>query len=319
MKTPISCFESTVPALTLEELQRLPRNCPLIYDNDWFRDTPDDDYLMAKAQLGQANLRGFILTKDLWDQGKMYRVAQGQKEFAESREIWQRNGWKNLPELTVGADRVLIRPTSGAIEDTTPQRSPGAELIIREARKARPEQPLLIFVGGPLNTVVNAYLLDPSIAPRLLVFMTDLTGYNGQDKWANYIAASRLRMVNFGASPLWWSQRPAEASLYRPMLNRLPKTAVTEELIRLGALFDERRGRNERDDGFADGAGLFLYFVPESWKAVRKMQVAPNGVTKPADSSPYYLDATAVDFNRMRDEFFATIAKAYSIMTKITV
>src|SRR3712207_1571782 len=109
---------NVVSPLTLAELQRLPRDCPLVYDNDWLKDTNDDEYVFAKAHLGQANLKGIVLTKDLWDSGKQYKVADGLKDFREDLDIVRRSGWKNLPEITVGADRVFARPASGRIEDT---------------------------------------------------------------------------------------------------------------------------------------------------------------------------------------------------------
>ena len=42
------------------------------------------------------------------------------------------------------------------------------------------------------------------------------------------------------------------------------------------ATFWERSTRQEkpdRDDGFADGAGTFLLYRPETWKSVRKIRV----------------------------------------------
>ena len=45
---------------------------PLIYDNDWWSDTPDKNYLWAKASLGKADLRGNVVSRDLWDWQKGY-------------------------------------------------------------------------------------------------------------------------------------------------------------------------------------------------------------------------------------------------------
>ena len=63
------------PPVTWEELRRLPQDCPVIYDNDWLTDTNDDEYLLAKAHLGQADLKGFILSKDEWNDGRQYKGA----------------------------------------------------------------------------------------------------------------------------------------------------------------------------------------------------------------------------------------------------
>ena len=147
--------------LTLTELQRLPRDCPLIYDNDWLRDTNDDEYVFAKAHLIQANLRGLILTKDLWDNGKQYKVEDGLREFRENLDILRRSGWKNIPDVTLGADRIFAKPSSGRIEDIKPIAAPGVALIVEQARRATARKPLVVFVGGPLNTVASAYLTGP--------------------------------------------------------------------------------------------------------------------------------------------------------------
>jgi hypothetical protein len=179
----------------------------MIYDNDWWSDTPDKNYLWAKASLGQANLRANIVTRDMWDwqKGYLYKLQQGMEDARKSIAMARRSGLKGIPDPVGGCDRVFSRPGSGRIEDTVIVRSDGSDLIVAEARKAGPEKPLLIFVGGPLNTVANAYLTDPSIADSMVIFMTDLQGYNGKDQWANYVVASRCKLVNYGAH-VWWPQ-----------------------------------------------------------------------------------------------------------------
>ena len=304
----------SVPPPTLSELRRLPRNCPIIYDNDWLRDVTDDEYLFAKAHLGEANLRGLILTKDLWDQGRLYTVEQGLKDFRENIAMARRSGWRSIPDVTVGADRVFQRPASGRIEDTKPIPSAGAELIVREAGKASPARPLIVVVGGPLNTVASAYLMDPSIAPKMIVLMTDIDGYNGQDKWANYIVTTRCRLANFGADPVWWPQRPQPPVMPLERFSSLPDSEVTREIRRVAREFWERSTRKEnpvRDDGFGDGAGLFLFFRPETWRDVRKVRVnGPDSREYVTEGRYHYLDAWRLDFSLMREEFFATIAAA---------
>ncbi len=199
---------STGPALAdparliWDEVLRLPKDCPIVYDNDWLKDTNDDEFLLAKAQLGLADLRGFILSKDEWDHGRQFRVEEGRKDFKHDLSIARRAGFRKVPQLTLGVDRLLDRPASGRVEDGRPVASAGTELIVREARKATREKPLIVVVGGPLVTVASAYLTDPSIGERMVVMMTDIDGYNGTDPWANYVVATRCRLVNFGASPL---------------------------------------------------------------------------------------------------------------------
>jgi len=116
-----------------------------------------------------------------WQKGYLYTLKQGIDDAWKSIKIARRSGLKNIPDPVAGCDKAFVKPDSGKIEDTKVIRSKGSELIVAEAKKASPREPLLVFVGGPLNTVANAYLMDSSIAERMVVFMTDLRGYNGKD------------------------------------------------------------------------------------------------------------------------------------------
>ena len=300
--------------LTLEQLQSLPGDCPLVYDNDWLQDTPDIYYLLVKAHQGQADLRGLVLTKDQWDDDRQYRVEQGLEDFRKTIAVARRAGLQRIPEITIGAERKLARPASGRIEDADAPRSAGAELIVRQARLASPQKPLIVFVGGPPTTVAGAYLIDSSIADRVIVFMTDLQGYNGGDAWANTILATRLKMANYGANPVWWPQRPAEPVMPLERFRRLPRNPLVADVERIATAFWQRSTRREkpdRDDGFADGAGIFLLFKPQSWKSVRKMKVTGAFSARVADGGDYdYLDAVDLDYALMREEFFSTLSNA---------
>ena len=48
---------------------------PIIYDNDWWFDVFDNNYLWARASLGSARLRGNIVTRDMWDWDKGYHYS----------------------------------------------------------------------------------------------------------------------------------------------------------------------------------------------------------------------------------------------------
>lgn len=299
--------ERTRP-LTLQRLKSLPSDCPIVYDNDWLQDTPDIYYLLLKASHGEARLRGLVLTKDQWDNDRLYKVEQGLADFRKTLDVAGRSGLTGLPEIEVGAPKRLSRPTSGVVEDTDPELSAGARRIIGEARQATPEKPLVVLVGGPISTVASAYLAAPEIADRLIVLMTDLQGYNGADHWANYIVASRCQLANYGANPAWWPQRPQPPVMPLERFRELPATPLTADVERIAKAFWQRSTRSEkpdRDDGFADGAGMFLLFRPESWRAARKMKITGIFSTREADGDDYdYLDATELDYQAMTDEFF---------------
>lgn len=285
----------------------------LLYDNDWWYDTPDKNYLWAMASLGRANLRANIVSRDLynWSRGYRFQIAEQIADANKSIAIARRAGLEHIPDPVAGADRAFERPESGRIEDTKPLRSAGSDLIVSEARKATAERPLVILVGGPLNTVASAYLTDPSIAVRMIVFMTDLRGYNGQDKWANYIVATRCKVINYGAH-IWWPQRPNPPVMPRERVKTLPANEMTDDLYRIAEWFWTRSTRPERptrDDGFADGAPVFLIFDPSTWRNVKRQRV--TGVFTVEDAPEGYwdlLDATEMDYARMTENFFHTLA-----------
>ena len=62
-------------------------------------------------------------------------------------------------------------------------------------------------MGGPLTVAVDAYLLDHSIADKMVIAWTggrydSMKDYNGWvDPWAAYIALSRLRLIQLPVDP----------------------------------------------------------------------------------------------------------------------
>jgi hypothetical protein len=310
-----SAFGVVVPYQITEkglEIEGVGKDNPLIYDNDWWTDTPDKNYLWAKAALGQANLRGSIVTRDMWDwqNGGLYTLQQGLDDARKSIAIARRSGLKNIPDAIAGCGMAFDKPASGRIEDTRVIPSPGSDLIVAEARKATPEKPLLIFVVGPLNTVANACLIDPSIVGRMVVFMTDLCGYNGKDPWANAIVAQRCKLINYGAH-IWWPQRPKPPVMPLDRFSSLPRNEMTKDVYRIAKWFWERstkKDRPDRDDGFADGAPVFLVFNSRTWRQVQEQKVVGVfGVEDVTDGAGDVLDARELDYALMTREFFATL------------
>ena len=311
--SPARAADSRAKPVTFERLKTLPADCPIVYDNDWLQDTPDIHYLLHRASRGEARLRGLVLTKDQWDNDRLYKVEQGLADFRKTLDVARRSGLSDLPQIEVGAPKRLTRPASGTIEDTDPELSDGARRIIAEARLASAEKPLVLLVGGPISTVASAYLAAPEIADRMIVLMTDLQGYNGADHWANYVVATRCQLANYGANPVWWPQRPQPPVMPLERFRDLPVNPLTADAERIATMFWQRSTRSEkpdRDDGFADGAAMFLLFRPESWRAARKMKVTGVFSTQPVEGDDYdYLDATDLDYQAMSDEFFRELKK----------
>lgn len=211
--------------------------CPVVYDNDSHDDMYTDEYLLALASAGDITLKGMITTSGGWSEPLFPDpVFVFQWSLAGRSEIVGkalRSGFTNLPTPVAGSGVALLKPSSGVIEDTIPDDTPGARLIINEAQDVTPDHPLVVVMGGPPTTVASAYLLDNSIADKVVVAWlsggpgeNDLQNYNDLvDRWATYIVIQRLRVVLFG--PVF-SQSPL---VPKPRLSELPDTELRPWMI----------------------------------------------------------------------------------------
>ena len=262
--------------------------CPIIYDNDWWKDVPDAAYLWAKASLGRADLRGNVVSRDMWNWRKGYKFTldEGMKDARSLLDAARKSGLRNIPDPIPGAAAALVRPPSGKIEDTRFARSPGSDLIVAEARRASPDRPLLVFAGGPNTTVAVAYLTDPSIADRVVVFQVDGGAYNGKDEWAWDIVKRRFPFANWARGYFWgdWSPwRPAR-------FEQLPRNPLGD------ALRHYANSDLGKANQWGDGAWIFATFVPRCLTRARDYDGV--AITVPKDGT---------DVARMEDEFFATL------------
>ncbi len=160
---------------------------------------------MAMASAGKIHLVGMCTT---WPDNIGW-VPAGYFESAYSNLVHaisaaRRSGFTGIPDATRGANRLLIEPASGNIDDTRELGSAAARAMVRAARNATHAKPLVVVVGGPVGTVADAYLLDHSIADKLVVCWfggcsrskDDMGEYQGWvDPWAAYIVASKFRLI----------------------------------------------------------------------------------------------------------------------------
>lgn len=261
---------------------------PMIYDNDWWKDVPDAAYLWAKASLGQADLRGNIVSRDMWgwEKGYTYSLEQGMKDARSLLDAARRSGLKKIPDPIPGAREALVPPASGRIEETRYSRSPGSDLIVSEARKASPTKPLLVYAGGPCTTVATAYLTDPSIANRIVVFQVDGGAYNGKDSWSWEIVKRRLPFANWARDYFWgdWSHWNPER------FQELPKNPLGNTLR------EYARSPLGQANQWGDGAWIFATFVPGCITKVESYDGV--AITVPREGT---------DVRRIEEEFFATM------------
>jgi hypothetical protein len=301
--------QAVVPEHTVENgavhLTGVGPDNPIIYDNDWWFDVFDNNYLWAQASLGKANLRGNIVTRDMWDwdKGYLYPMQQCVDDAEKALKLARDSGLKNIPNATLGSDRVLNRPESGRIEDTTPHPTPGSQLIVAEAKKASPGKPLLVIVGGPQTTVANALLTNPEIAPNLVVFnlMVSSFNYNGKDGWSAYIVAKQTRYVDWGVGQFWDRDSVFRAEHF----DVLPDNPFTTDMKRF------IKTDLGRDNQLGDGAPLVWLYQPKCWTGAETRRADFEGralVFRPlpdGDAGDVLVIPKAnTDLKNSREEFF---------------
>ncbi len=289
-------------------LQGVGPGNPILYDNDWWFDVFDNNYLWAQASLGRVNLRGNIVSRDMWDwqKGYQYKMKQSVDDAEKALKLARNSGLKNIPDVTLGSDRVLLRPESGRIEDTVAHPTEGSRLIVAEAKKASPQKPLLVIAGGPLTTVANALLTNPEIAPNLVVFnLTVNGGYNGKDGWSPYIVAKRTRYVDWGGGQFWDKNSVFSAKDFEA----LPKNPFCDDMRRL--IKSDLGQANQ----LGDGAPLVWLFNPKCWTSAEVDRAEHRGHSthfvraRPGESGDLLvIPKAATDLTASRAEFFRVVS-----------
>ena len=300
--------------------------CPVVYDNDDHRDVYTDEYLYALASAGQIDLRG-IITSYPHDQDEYREFVAGRTWIVE---LARQSGMTRLPDPIGGTNVRLARPASGSIEDAAQLDCAGGRLIVEAARDASPERPLVVVMGGPLTSAADAYLIDPSIADRVVVsaLFGSFDGFYrwnaGLDRWAAQIVVERLRVVIFPeVANLDFAARVPKARL-----PELPETPLREWMIAKHHPSNDLP--SERD---ADGQPAISLVRPDYCRAARRVVLDPtttgtraasHGGTAsvarpagaPADTVPLYADdpygrsllVTDVDVDVATQAFFRALS-----------
>jgi len=142
---------------------------PIVHTNDGNIDVYTLEYVMALASAQEIQLVGVVADAGGGGPDRPPTWYRGRNLYAEIVAKARRSGMLRLPDPVAGPNRALAKPASGVIEDTVPIDTPGSRLIVREARKASPQKPLVVITGGPLTSVASAYLIDKSIADNVVV------------------------------------------------------------------------------------------------------------------------------------------------------
>jgi hypothetical protein len=200
---------------------------PIILLNDGAYDNWSGEYAVLLANGGGSPLAGIIVNENSAWPDIQTNVGGYRDLVAAARS----SGLQNLPDPIASIGAPLVMPASGNIDDTQPNRSEGALLIVATSRQlGLPYRPLVIATGGALTDVADAYLVDPTVTERVVVVSSlgsaTSTGGgmgvpNGDgDPWADVIVVSKFRYVQVSA---WYDQLTDVTS---SSLSALPDNAL---------------------------------------------------------------------------------------------
>ncbi|MBZ0255093.1 hypothetical protein K8I31_03465, partial [bacterium] len=97
-----SPLSAKVPHYSVDEggvhIKGIDGSNPIIYDNDWWNDVFDSYYVWAQVQNGAADLKGNIVSRDMWEHPNyLYSMKQCIDDCEKALQTARSAGWKKLP------------------------------------------------------------------------------------------------------------------------------------------------------------------------------------------------------------------------------
>jgi len=155
-------------------------------------------YALGLALRNEIDLRGLQTaggkTGDGSDQRRYFR------ELLEKTREFQLLAPRRIPRATLGVLRPLQVPLPKIAAQTRVERSDAVGQILSAARTATPSKPLLVLCHGAMTDVACAWLMDPTIAGRVVV-VGERSGPKNVwtqwicDPWACEIVITHFRCV----------------------------------------------------------------------------------------------------------------------------
>ncbi len=182
---------------------------PIILCNDGAYDNWQGEYAVLLAQKRAPELTGLVVSTG----GMWYDLEANFSGWQELVASARASGLTGLPDPIRSVGDSLVRPDDDTVESTTPNDSEGARFIVEtSSRLSQPDRPTVVVTGGRLTDVADAYLIDPTVAERIVVVaslgtvslgaepVAHMGIPNGEmDPWADAIVAERLRYVQVSA------------------------------------------------------------------------------------------------------------------------
>ena len=245
---------------------------PVILTNDNESDNWQGVFAVLFANSGGPALAGIIVNATSFWPDINANVA-GWRDLVTAART---SGLRGIPDPIASVGPPLVRPSDGNIEATAPNRSAGAQLIVEtSARLSLPYRPLAVVTGGPLTDVADAYLIDKTVADRVVIVATlgsdsssggSMGGPNGpMDPWADWIVAQRFKYVQVSA---YYDQT---SDISSSQLSSLPRNA-------LGTFIAAQQPELINQVTASDQIGILAVGLPTFVTAVEKVSLDPNAV-----------------------------------------
>ncbi|MDJ1468927.1 nucleoside hydrolase [Cytophagaceae bacterium DM2B3-1] len=198
----------------------------VIVDNDFSGD-PDGLFQLAHLVLSPSvEIRGIIGSHLKVGDGFDNSQTQAQNASAKAKELLSVMGVKNRFPIVAGSNTAMLT-------DSTPVKSEGVDLIVREALRTDTKLPLYVLCGAGLTEIASALLTSPQISEKLtLVWIggseyTDIAlpppNYSSPEYNLNIdIAAARV-VFNQSRVPIWQIPRNAYRQALLPYSQLLLK------------------------------------------------------------------------------------------------
>lgn len=277
---------------------------PIVVVNDGGLDNWQVEYAALLASSRRARLLGVVVNSNAEYPSLETNVTNFRDLVAAGRQ----SGMTQLPDPIASVAPALSRPGSGRIEDTVPNYSEGARLILRAASEHGTRwRPLTLATGGALTDVADAYLMDPSLAERVVVVASlgssEGTGArtddpNGaRDSWATLIVLSRLPYVQVNG--------------YYDQLLDLPEDRVAElPNNAFGAWMAEKRTKLLGTLVACDQVSLLASALPWFSSAVKKVRLDADdsSLLVEAPEGPIW-HVERCDADRARDEIWSLLTE----------
>lgn len=139
-----------------------PTKVKVVIDNDFCGDPDGLVQLAHQLMCTTCDVRGIIGGHLSASGGFTQRKDQAAESCEKASRVLDLMGMKGKIKVVPGAESGLI--STDKLVD-----SPGARLIVNEARQCSKDKPLFLLCGASLTNVASAHLIDPSIDDKVIV------------------------------------------------------------------------------------------------------------------------------------------------------